>query len=432
MHARYILRRRVSALSVILCFWGPVILTGCSLATPGSCAYGDWSSPAFVSALRFGGMLKEPEVVGQGASQFVIGNDIPILEVPTSHKPLAVIRLPDRSLSLPPGDGLFVFPRAAVDDSGVLHMIWGEPDYPPGNDTWGQWDITRLRYSYHDGARWSEQVELLARDEIQWGQNNRLVALDSAGRLHVIVEAGTQTGDETLVEMRHLTGGPDGWDVNRLETVDGMIYPSLVAGQNDSLYLSYVAGGGFGNPNSVYVAQSTDGGRTWRVGRRVYTSRGRKAFDVRLLRSGTGSLHLIWREDRSAPAVPTHGFRHTMSVDGGETWSELEDVAVADPIFSFDAVIDECGAIHVAYDVMKADANGELLVRLAYVRWHDGWIQPKPLFPKMVQAMNPGVGLDGEGNPILYFSGGRESETDSRGEVGGFLSRLDVRIAARR
>lgn len=381
--------------------------------TPDVCTYGDWSKPRFVEAVRWGGLLRAVEVVQRGGSQFVFANDVPTLEIPTDRHPLVAVQLPDRKIGRPAGDFLFVYPRAAVGPDGVLHMVWAEPDDPPDSDKWGDWTHTSVWYARHEAPRgWSDAVEVLRADRISWEMTGRAMAVDSAGRVHVIV----QVGGDLLGDALHVVRADSAWQRSRID--DTFLYPALTAGPGGRLYLAYINAGGTGNPNSVFLRSSADGGRSWSEPNRVYASGGRQAFRLDALRSADGRLHLIWQDNGQ-------GFRHTSSADGGRTWSDLDDVAFRQGILAHDAVLDRCGTVHVVFETLALNADGEPRMRLRYVRWQGGWSAPVRLFPDVPHSFAPGLTVDARGRPTLYFSGGRAMRPDTA-QIGGFVSRLEV------
>ncbi|HVM13920.1 MAG TPA: hypothetical protein VM287_06290 [Egibacteraceae bacterium] len=154
--------------------------------------------------------------------------------------------------------------------------------------------------------------------------------------------------------------------------------PDVAFGANGTLFVSYVMLQGLGNvPESVWLASSTDGGRTLSQPQQIT---GSLAFQVRLVAHPTVPDHLaiFWlqAEDTATLAFPGTGYPIVMAgtQDGGESWQEPVQVSdrARERVLAPVPAMAEGGDLSVLYLDVLDD-------RLNYHGGHEG--QAGPTYP---------------------------------------------------
>ena len=141
--------------------------------------------------------------------------------------------------------------------------------------------------------------------------------------------------------------------------LDRPFAPDAAFAPDGTLYVTYVNLTGTGNvPDNLWLAKSTDGGRTLSAPVRIA---GRLAFQARLAVDERGSVHVIWLQAREvgllALAGPPSPIVATRSDDGGRSFSRPR--RVSDParelVGAASPVIDSDGQLVVLYEDFKRD-----------------------------------------------------------------------------
>lgn len=158
------------------------------------------------------------------------------------------------------------------------------------------------------------------------------------------------------------TDGGRRWRPTQLPLPDGIdrpFAPDAAFGPDGTLYVSYVNLVGEGNvPDNLWVAKSTDGGRSLSDPVRVA---GRLAFGARLAVGPDGAVHLTWLQAAEVGFLRLVGGPNPIvasrSTDGGRTFSA--PVPVSDPtrprVGAASPVIDARGDLVVLYQDFKED-----------------------------------------------------------------------------
>ncbi len=135
--------------------------------------------------------------------------------------------------------------------------------------------------------------------------------------------------------------------------------PDVAFGPDGTLYVSYVNLAGNGNaPDGLWLARSTDGGRTLSPPVRVSD---RLAFQVRIAVGPDGTVYVTWLQAGSVAINRLVGFPNPVvvsrSLDGGRTFSA--PVPVSDPgrqrVGAASPVVDAHGRLFVLYEDFKDD-----------------------------------------------------------------------------
>lgn len=141
--------------------------------------------------------------------------------------------------------------------------------------------------------------------------------------------------------------------------LDRPFAPDVAFAPDGTLYVTYVNLTGTGNvPDNLWLAKSTDGGRTLSAPVRIA---GKLAFQARLAVDERGSVHVIWLQAREvgllALAGPPSPIVTARSDDGGRSFSRPQ--RVSDParelVGAASPVIDSDGQLVVLYEDFKRD-----------------------------------------------------------------------------
>lgn len=325
-------------------------------------------------------------------------------------------------------------PELVVDAAGVVHVFWayGSPEDEAAGD--GQ----SLYYTRRQQGVWSEPVDVLVSPG---GRGARMpaVALDHHSYLHV-----AWSGGDTIYTSRAYAPAaiaPQSWSEPIAFTLYVAAFEPAIVTAGNHIYLLWTEAS-----NGLVFARSTDGGQRWsapqtifaapgaqelaRWGRLAVDDAGRLHVAVSLARSndtaaarrdpiyiyylrsedggdawtdpwlitpepdfgeatvvtwGVNDVHLLWNG-----RAGTHGRYHRWSVDGGQSWSEVETIMPPGPPLGLGgltgfpaALLDARGDLHLA---STADPQNY------YMRWRNGvWTDPV-----VISAGVDGLGVTGE------------------------------------
>lgn len=306
---------------------------------------------------------------------------------------LLAMRLPDRAIQPPDGPFAFVFPQAAVDRRGVLHVVWAEPAAPAALDTAGDLRLVRLGslwYATYDGRSWSPPARIYENERIDWEPARASgLALDAAGDPHLAFGGEDREGRWMLIHLRRRGGS---WLRTDVRPAAPVVYADLAAGPAGRVAVVYVSShrdaDGF-HQNALFTVHSTDGGETWDAHRPLGGPAAWPASEPRIVMGPEGTEHVVWT--RNVPgAFDSEGLWHAASADAGRTWSAGAALPLSGVTDGKRAVADRAGAVHVvlvSYRNRRAD--------LLYTRFSAGrWAPLAPVFPGRMGAA-PSLRIDG-------------------------------------
>ena len=224
-----------------------------------------------------------------------------------------------------------------------------------GDNVWAAWaenDRPYLTSSTNAGATWSTPVAVTTHTLGLWGQGPVLAALSP-----VTVEVAWYTwnyySDEAIYFKRSTDGGQT-WGPNRV-----VLGPT---GLIDLKSMALAAGPGgraliaWRTTNTIMAAGSSNDGDTWSPPVQVRNAwvADRPAVAV----APSGSAHLVWMENQYG--LPTHVF-YARSADTGATWTSPIDISQAptytqtQPSIAVDAAT---GDIHVVWAESRPSGSG--------------------------------------------------------------------------
>jgi hypothetical protein len=163
-------------------------------------------------------------------------------------------------------------------------------------------------------------------------------------------------------ELDRSTDGGRTWSTTALPLPPGLnrpYAPDAAFAPDGTLYVTYVDLQGNGNaPADLWIAKSTDGGRTLSAPIRIA---GRLAFQARLAVDHSGTVYVTWLQGGSAGFLsllgPPSPIVVSRSTDGGRTFSH--PIQVSDPsralVGAATPVIDSRGRLVVLYEDFKSD-----------------------------------------------------------------------------
>lgn len=185
--------------------------------------------------------------------------------------------------------------------------------------------------------------------------------------------------------------------------VDGS-WPSIAFRGHELL----VAAGRWGEPNEIFLLQSSDGGDTFGEPRTVYTATPNRLIDPELLVLRDGRLLVFLTEIINPPGeLAVFTVRLFQSEDDGWTWQFVGDAVVAPPglarIEDAKAVELANGDLLLAYEVELVDLGGS---RIEQIRSDDGgitWDEPTVIWDDVAGSDNEPGGYVQVGPAELWF-----------------------------
>ena len=237
-------------------------------------------------------LQRSPSLVARGDTVYVAATVYPITGTAIGARQAYVARIPGGPVAAPPGEFQFVYPKVVAAATGGVHMVWAEFDSLRRDVMqWSGSPKTTLWHAAFARGKWSPPEEILRAPALEWPKNGGNVAVDDAGRLHVVV----WSWGAKRAGVVHVRQTARGWRVDespfaplsRGTAVDVHGDSVVVAFVSDSFEPTDTAG--------VSVAVSTDGGASWGPPRVIRRMGSRRADHLRILRVG-GRRYLTWAE----------------------------------------------------------------------------------------------------------------------------------------
>lgn len=332
----------------------------------------------------------------RGDRRLLVGTDLRSFEEQLRRgRTLAALQNADGALGLPSGEFLFLSPRAALDLSGAVVLVWGEPAVVPDTILARDWPtipVVRLWSAvYREVGGWSAPVELLDQPVAWSKETTGEIFRDRDGSLTLSVPL---EGNAAAVLSRI----GDGWNVDTVSLEGHAAYTSAVRlGAWEAVAVVSADPNQSSDINSVFLYRR-GAASTWSRASRIQLSGTSPASEVHLLVGSYGDLHAVWRQSID---LSRFSIRHAVSLDTGVTWSMLDDLRVERPIQRVQAVLDSCNQLHVVYEDWT---RGPSDVTLGYARWNQRWVGPTEVHGEFAMT-DPALSVSSGGNVALAFWG---------------------------
>ena len=215
-------------------------------------------------------------------------------------------------------------PVGVTDSVGALHVVWAEAD-----DTMPQLPVyKRLRYASWWRGAWSTPETVLSAESIEWDGALLKSLQFVAGEPLLLVAVRDPNGDRIDLVRRIATSH---WTVVRLPTVGHTTYSGLLIRSPADLVFSYVASAWrvLGDRMSLWVTHSSDSGKMWTEAARLFVGGVATARDHNVATLATGELQAAWVLSQSGGT--SDSLVVARSADGGRTWRRLTSVSAGKP-----------------------------------------------------------------------------------------------------
>jgi hypothetical protein len=276
--------------------------------------------------------LYSPSAVRTARGLYVTGN-VQFPREHWSHTAEAALIGPDgTAMTLPKGANEGRGLRLAVSAPDTLYLLWGIRSAEADTSNGGSRFVNELWFASRAGrAAWTQPTRLYLAEKIRMDDTDlHDMVHDGTGTFHLVFAAQRYFAETNLVHVRMRAGRAT---VTAIELRGGAGYVDAVPTAS-GLLVAFVAPDVTKprNANSVFVIDVDDRG-FHAPARLVMSSPGQEqAFALRAVSTADGAIHLVWVEAR--PAEPPL-LRHTVSRDGGKTWSPWHDAPYnGDPHFA--------------------------------------------------------------------------------------------------
>lgn len=296
------------------------------------------------------------------------------------------------------------FPRAAVDSSGVAHVVWassdsaGEEIPPRAPSVW---------YARFDGHRWTSPARLATGHKYYWSAATVSPLVLRGRTLHFVVS----TSGEGLTYFRASEGR---WAVQHVGipiVYNG--YPSLAVLPSGRLVLLVQGPQKRGregwSESGVFISRSDDAGLTWTTPVLISTGDAEPAYDFQLLES-SARLYALWFQQTDSLGSPalTANISNSPgriyiaeSDDAGITWRQLAPTVLLQNADGLQAMVADDGTLIVAI----ADRVEE---EILLTTWKGDW-RPFARIPAAPNPAHPALGRGDAQRPVLTW-GTRRSD----------------------
>lgn len=293
---------------------------------------------------------------------------------------LRAIRLDGRRFTMPRGGLWYAYPRAAIDDVGTLHVVWGEPDERlPRSPAMLRGVLPEIRSVWHATFRagsWSRAERIYRGQRLRWDDlgTTRLL-LDDENRLHVAFSSeGPPTNQMIYLSVDSSPGGR--WRSTVWDYPPGTYYLDLAVGPHGQAAMAFISGVARPVPRSnvLSLIRSSDGGKSWSPPAAVTTPAEEPAFEPHLFFDRNAELRLVWVQQDGGSFV---GGRLLHAVLAGTDRGPMSALALPSDVMTsgMRAGIDSCGTVHVFTQAYPHDRAELWYTRLTSNGWSD-WARP--------------------------------------------------------
>lgn len=377
-----------------------------------------WSAPAQLRESSHG-LLRSPMIAaGRGREVFIVGNT---LAEGRTGEPAAEEfgfvgwRLLYRSAKMvplvldigsPTPTRSFIYPAAAVDTAGRLHVLWAEhTSAVAATRPAGQMPnrLTTLWNATYEAGRWTKPSQVASFERILWdpSSHSSFIATADGG---IAIAMPIYDRGRGGIAYAHWNGSQ--WRVSTvpLSLPTEPAYVSLAQQNPGTIIIAYIAAATdvpIRDENSVFSVRSQDGGKTWAAPNLVSRSGLTPAFEPQLLTSGS-AVSLMWAQSNTR-GLTTDVIHSTRSADQGNHWIEPLTLAASGARDVHGFVV--CGRTWVVFE--QGDMRQSAL-HLAQVD-RGGWSKTSVLFPQLL-SYAPNVAVDRSGCVhMVWVSAKRDS-----------------------
>ncbi len=304
------------------------------------------------------------------------------------------------------------FPSVTYDEEGRMHVVWAQSEAGSG-------EAATLYYTRGDGPTWGEGVNIM-RSASGGPAASPVVVADGNGYLHAVWSGGL-TGE--ILYSRTFArdaASTSGWQAPRslpaLRTVGGS--PAMAIGPDGVLRVVYTIP--LNEDRGVYYVDSADQGETWNEPVRVFGAAEADwpaVHDTQLAQDAAGRLHVVFVRSALPPAETRAGVYYVRSDDGGQTWTEPEEVSGGQAGY---ARIAAAGPDEIHRVWMEIEAGVPSLYHQFSPDGGQTW--STALHVGGLRTIAPSVGLVSDGAGAVYLVG---IETTAQGSAALFLSVWD-------
>ena len=289
--------------------------------------------------------------------------------------------------------------EAAVDETGVVHALFGSDDSMPVTS---MIVVRSLWYTRLQDDKWTIPERILTTDDkVIFAPAMRSPIVARGQRLHAVV---AMQGEG----LRYLRRDSDVWTNRHIDIPPALMgFPRLAVLSSGRLVLIVQAGVDHpltSSMSSVDVTWSDDDGASWTSPHRISGPDEEPVYNLQLLADDRDVLHALWFQQTDSAGRPALGvtlggspgrIHLAQSADGGLTWRHFPPSALLPNATDLQAVL---LPDHTALAVV-ANPRDEQMVSL---RWSGSWLRPQAIDAKP-QPFNPSLGLGGAQRPVLVW-----------------------------
>jgi hypothetical protein len=281
---------------------------------------------------------------------------------------------------MPRGGFWYAYPRAAIDDGGTLHVVWGEPDEPlPKTPVKLRGVLPGIRSVWHAAFRagsWSRAERIYRGEHLNWDELRTTgLLLDDENRLHVAVSSDGPPRKQVI--YLSADGSPTRrWHSTVLDYPPGMVYLDLAVGPRGQAAMAFISGvaAPVARSNVLFLIRSSDGGSSWSPPAAVTTPAEDPAFEPHLFFDRNAELRLVWVQQDEGSFV---GGRLWHAAFAGANRGSMTALALPPDVMTSGtrAAIDSCGTVHVFTQAYPHDRAELWYTRLTRDGW-SAWSRP--------------------------------------------------------